>query len=91
MNKTYQYFKIKNEKKEYFGEKYDRVSFDSDSVLCISFSILTNTRRGHHNSIGVYVISRQSFATNYFSMDYLTACNKKEFDNKFDKIVRLLK
>jgi hypothetical protein len=91
MKHVYQYFKIKTDKKEYFGDRYYRVSFDSDNVLCISFSLLTNIRRGHHNSVGVYIISRQSFASNYFSMDYVIPCTKKEFNNKFNLIIRLLK
>jgi hypothetical protein len=89
MNK--QFYKTRKERREYHGERYFQLAFDSETVLQVCVSPSTEMRRGRSNNIGVYIISRLTFVSNYFAMDYVEPCTRKVFVSQYNKITEMLR
>jgi len=89
--RNYQFYKIKKERKEYLGERYFQVSFDSDTVLQVCINPSMEMRRGRTNNIGIYLISRLTFVSNYYGMNYVEPCTAKEFNMRYDAMVKMLR
>ena len=87
----YQYLRIKKAKLDYLGERYFRLSFDSDLVLQVCISSGIDRRRGKGNTIGVYLISRMTLLSNYIGTSYVEPITKRQFETQFDKVVKWLK
>ncbi len=86
----YQYFKTKKDRQDYLGNRYFRVCFTSDTVLQILFST-GETKKGKGNNMGIFLIASITFYTNYLGMNYAVPCTKKEFENKRELILKMLK
>jgi len=83
----YQYFKIKKDRQEWLGEKYYRVADDTDSVLCV-VRMPGEGKRGRPNTIGIFFITKQSFASNVFM--YVEMCMVKDFSKAFNIIHKMM-
>ncbi len=88
--KMQEYYEIRPDRKEYAGERYFKVQYDSETVLQVCFKPSPVMRRGRSNMIGLYVIDRMTFVTNYYGMDYVRPCNQKKFYDKCSEIVKML-
>ena len=86
----YQYYKTKKERFDYLGNRYFRVDFDSDVCLQVCLSC-GDVKKGKANNFGVYLIGKLTFFTNYLAQSYVLPCTKREFDNQFNKMVKMLK
>ena len=86
----YQYFKTKKERYDYLGNRYFRVDFNSDTTLQICLSS-GDVKKGKANNFGVYLISKLTLFTNYLAQNYCEPCTKKEFEKKFNLVVKMLK
>ena len=85
------YLKVRKERQDWLGIRYFRLDWSSDKTLQICLSNGAEIKRGRGNNIGVYLISKMTLLSNYMAMDYVQPCTKREFENRFDKIVKLLK
>lgn len=85
-----QYFKILKDRRDYKGERFFKVAWDSDTVIQVCKNSGEDNRKGKCVHIGVYAMTKQSFLSNYANY-YTEVCSKKEFDTNFDRIVKLLK
>lgn len=89
--KQHEYFKVVKDRQDYFGVKYFRQTFNSDTVLQVCVSPATELRRGRSNNIGIFFIDRNTFVMNYYAYSYVTPCTKKEFMKQFEKMVETLR
>lgn len=84
------YFRIKDERKDYLGDRYFRMNLTSDTVTTIHMGGV-DTKRGKSNNIGVYFISKMTFVSNYMAMNYIEPITKNEWNKHFEKIVKMLR
>lgn len=91
MTKQTSYFKVVPERQHYIGEKYFALSTDSDSVLQVCVQPGPDVRRGRTNAIGIYTITRNSFAVNYMAMGYVAPITKQQYEKHFTSMMDALK
>jgi hypothetical protein len=84
-----QYFKIVSNKREWLGVRYFRFNMNSDKTIQVCTSV-GETKKGKSNTFGVYLISRLTFMTNYYSMGYVEVITKREFDKQFKNVIDML-
>lgn len=84
------YYRISPKRKEYIGECFFKFDYNSECVVQIRFKASDERGRGKSNNIGIYMIARITFLSNYFAPGYIEPSNKKEFDKKFTTILNLL-
>lgn len=89
-NSNVSYFRITEKHKQYKGECFFKFDIHSEDVLVVRFIKSTEQGKGRANSIGVYLIARLTFLSNYLTMNYVEPSSKKEFDKKFTTILKLL-
>ncbi len=87
---NYQYFKTKKERYDYLGNRYFRVDFDSSKSLQICLSS-GDVKKGKANNFGIYLIDKLTLFTNYLAQSYCEPCTKKEFDSKFNTVIKILR
>lgn len=86
----YQYFKTKKERFDYLGNRYFRVDYNASVCLQICLSS-GDVKKGKANNFGVYLIGKLTFFTNYAAQSYVEPCTKKEFEKKFNLMIKMLK
>lgn len=84
----YEYFKIHKTRQEWLGNKLYRVSPDTDSVICV-VSRPGEEKKGRPNTIGIFFITKQSFASNVFM--YTDSSNKTEFKKAFERVLQMMR
>jgi len=89
-SKNDQYYKMDKKRQEWLGVRYFRFNPNCDKVIQVCVGV-GETKRGKSNTFGIYLIERLTFFTNYLAMGYAVPCTKKEYDNYFDKVLKLLK
>lgn len=85
----YLYFKIRKERFEYLGNRYFRIDYNSDTALQICLSC-GDVKKGKANNFGVYLISKMTLFSNYLAQNYCEPITKKEFDNKYKLMIKML-
>lgn len=80
----FQYFKIKKDRQEYKGERYFKFSYECQSVTQIVIHT-GEEKKGKNNTIGVYLINKMTFISNYMHF-YVEPSTKKEFEKNFGTI-----
>lgn len=83
----YAYYKIEKKHHEYHGIRFFRVSAIDDVLQCV-LAHGSESRRGRTNNIGVYVISRTTFFSNYVPFGYAVPCKPKEFYDACWKVLK---
>lgn len=86
----YDYAITSDHRREYVGLRYFAHSIHTNDVIQVVVST-GDSRRGKSNCIGVYVISRTSFFSNYFGPGYVIPCDKKTYLKAFDKITEIIR
>jgi len=89
MDESIQYFKTKPERIEYLGERYFKFSFSDDKTVQVCLSV-GDVKKGKSNTFGVYLISKMTFLSNYFVTGYILPITQKEYEDQFQKVVKLL-
>lgn len=89
-NIQYEYAITADHRRDYVGLRYFAHSIHTNDVIQVVIST-GDSRRGKSNSIGLYVISRTSFFSNYFGPGYVKACSRKEFIKAFDKVAEIIR
>ena len=89
-HKVYQFYRTKTDMARYLGERYFRFSPHEEKVLQICMGPGEVGGKGKGHNIGVYLISKQSFATNYLAMNQLENISKTIFENRRKQILNLL-
>lgn len=84
------YFQIAANRQDYLGERYFKFDQRSDSVVQV-VAVIGEPKKGRANALGVYLISRLTFLSNYFAQGYAIPCTKEKFDKIFDKTVEMIK
>lgn len=84
------YLKVCKDHNEYLGERYFKLDWNSDKVVQVCLSNGRDVRRGRSNTIGVYLISKQTLFSNYMAMKYLEPCTKRAFEKQFQLVVDFL-
>ncbi len=89
-NDKTEYFKVRKDRWEIWGERYFRLSWATDKVVqvCITTG---DVKKGKSNTFGIYLICKLTLFSNYMAQGYVEKCDKKEFDKKFDQVVKYLK
>lgn len=84
-----QFYKVRNEKQEYCGERYFRFNFMAEKAVqvCITCG---DIKKGKSNTFGIYLIHKITLFSNYLNMGYLEPITKKEYEKQFQKVVKLL-
>ncbi len=86
----YQYFKTKPERYQYLGNRYFRIHFNHDTALQVCLSS-GDVKKGKANNFGTYLIAKMTFFSNYLAQCYVEPCTKREFDSKFNLMIKMLK
>lgn len=86
-----QYYKVVERKSEYYGDRFFKTSPLNDTVVQICLNPGPNYNRGKNVCIGVYLIGRQTFVSNYFLMSVVESCAKEEFEAQFEMAMKILK
>lgn len=89
-NDGVQYLKVKKDKQAYLGVKYFKFNFSEERVIQVCCHPGELVRRGRTNAIGIYTVSKMTLLSNYLGMSYLENCTKKEYENKFEEVVKIL-
>lgn len=84
-----QYLKVKADRIEFLGERYFQFNWESEKVVQVCFSI-GDIKRGKSHTFGIYLITKMSFVSNYFAMNYVEPCTKAEYKKQFDKVLQML-
>lgn len=85
-----QYYKVKKERLEYLGERFFRFNHSSEKVVQVCLTC-GDVKKGKSNTFGIYLIHKMTLFSNYLAPNYIEPCTKKQFDNQFDKVVKMLK
>ena len=85
-----QYYRVKEGRVEYLGERYFRFNNHSEKVVQICLTC-GDIKKGKSNNFGIYLISKLTLFSNYMAMNYLEPCTKKQFDKQFEKVAFMLK
>jgi len=72
------------------GEKYFCMSTDTDTILQVCTNPGVELRRGRTNAVGIYTITRMTFASNYLAMGYCEVITKNEYRKVFNKTIESL-
>ena len=90
MKRAFVYFKIVKDRQEYLGNRYFKVDWSSDHIVqvCVHPG---EPKRGRASNFGVYLISKQTFLSNYMPLNYVEPCTKGQFEKQFDTVVKLIK
>lgn len=86
-----EYFRVKKERREYKGDRYFKVDYETDKVIQICLSGGEEGRKGRSKNLGIYMINKVSFFTNYLGLSYAEKSTKREFDRKFELACKILK
>lgn len=83
-----EYYQVKKEHQQYIGVKFFRFDHNNPHVTQI---VVFNgeQKRGKGHYVGVYLITRESFLSNYFGY-YVDKCSKSKFDKAFKDMVKKL-
>jgi hypothetical protein len=84
------YYKVTERKEQFAGQRYFKFDMDSESVLQVCYKPSFEVRRGKSNNIGAYVISRMTFLSNWFAMNYVEPITKAQFDKKYNEMFKML-
>jgi hypothetical protein len=86
---TAEYFRVCAERRDYKGDRYFKVDWQSDKVVqvCIHHGEI---KAGRTNSFGVTLIHRLTFTSNYLAYRYVKHCSKEEYEKKFNEVVKML-
>lgn len=90
INKSDQFFRVKADRQEYLGERYFRYNVISEKVIQVCLGV-GQIKKGKSNNIGIYMIHKMSFVSNYLSMNYVEIIPKKTYDKMFSKASDMLK
>ena len=85
-----QFYKVCDNRVEYLGERCFRFNPHVEHVIQVCTNVGKETKRGRSSTLGVYLIHRVTFLTNYMSMGYITPITKKEYQKQFAKVVSML-
>lgn len=88
--KNWQYYKVRKERNAYLGVRYFKFNYNEDK--CVQVCLFTgDVKKGKSNTFGVYLISKLTLFSNYLATNYIEACTKKQYDDAFNKVVKMLK
>lgn len=81
------FYKIIPEKQEYKGARFFAYDWNSDKVVqvCVWPG---EEKRGKSNSIGISLITKTSFVSNYFT-HYTRRCSKSEYEKELNKLIKI--
>jgi len=84
-----QFFKVKQDRLEYLGERYFKFNYTSEKVVqvCITCG---DVKKGKSNTFGIYLIHKMTLFSNYLAPCYIEPCTQKEFIKQFNKVVNML-
>ena len=85
-----EYYKIVKIRKEYLGVRYFSYNRQQEKVVQVCYAT-GDVKKGKSNSLGVYLIHKVTFVTNYLSMGYVEKCTKAEYEKMFTKVIETLK
>lgn len=88
-NNKYEFYKVREDKKGYKGERYFKFKWDSSHAIQVCLDTSGQAKRGKGHYIGIYQITRMTLFTNWFP-NYVESCTEKEFNEAFNKAIILL-
>lgn len=84
-----EYYQIKKDRQEYLGVKLFRFELNNPYVTqIVVYNGIEKKGKGHY--VGVYLISKESFMSNYLGY-YVDSCTKAKFDKTFKDMMKRLK
>lgn len=87
--KNYLYYKIKEDRIEYLGNRMFRWDQRPNDVTQIYMGG-GEPKKGRNASVGIYMISAPTFFSNYLAMGYAIPCTKREYIKAFKQIIKVL-
>jgi len=86
---TFEYFKIIKDRQDYLGVRFFKVQYGSEFVtqVCVDCG---DVKKGKANTFGVYLITSNTFFSNYAGR-YVEKCSAKKYNEMFDRMVKILK
>lgn len=85
------YFKVIKDKNDYLGERYFKINWYTDRCVQVCVKNGSVRRRGKGNQIGVYMIGKLTILSNYLGMNYLEPTTKRQFQNKLDHVIKMIR
>lgn len=86
----YHYYRTPYEKWDYVGSRYFKYLPGEDHVVQV-VSTSGDAKKGKSNTVGVYLIGRITFVTNYLTYARVELCSKKEYEKAFETVFGYLK
>lgn len=84
-----QYYRVVKKRHEYIGIRYFKFNPIYEKVVQVVVN-QGEKRKGKTNLFGVGLICRTTFLCNYLSMGYVENCSQKEYETKFNDVVKML-
>lgn len=89
--KAVQYFRTSASREQYIGKRYFRYDYQNEICVQVCCAMGEIQRRGKANILGVYLINKVTFFSNYLGPGYVQVCTQKEFEKNFEEIVNVLR
>lgn len=87
-----QFFKVVPDKVQYWGNRWFRYNIEEDRVVTVCLIPgEADASKGKHTCIGVYTMGRLSFLSNYFAFGKVESISRNEYEEAFDKVVKILR
>lgn len=90
-SKEDQYFAIRAERYDWLGERAFKYNHVEDKVVQVTINPGPEHGRGKKSMIGVYLLGKLTFLSNYLAMNYVEPISKKEYEKKFDAAIKILR
>lgn len=84
-----QFYQVVGSRRDYKGERYFKFNPAADSVVQVCFST-GDDKKGRANTVGVYLIHRLTFLTNYFAHNYVELITEKQYIKKLNQVIEKL-
>lgn len=84
------FFRVVPQYVSFKGDKFFKWDVKSGKVtqVCLSGA---KSKRGHkHNTVGLHLIDKMTFFSNYLSGDFVEKAAKEDYETKFKEIVNIL-
>lgn len=87
-----QFFKVKDEKIQYWGNRWFRYNIENDRVVTVALIPgEADISKGKNVCMGIYTIGRLTFMSNYYAFNKLDSVSKEEYGKAFEEAIKILK
>lgn len=85
-----QFFTIRDEKSEWLGDRSFRYNHVEGKVVHVCINPGPEHGKGKHHCIGINLLGKQTFLSNYLATNYVRLITKAEYEAKVQDCLKIL-